>query len=109
MIRWIKAHREYMEFTRATQALRSRDFYIPMLSDAEGPALGITISKKVANAVARNRLKRRIRAWAREHSSALPTDCKMNIIARQGAAELSYSALSDQLSILERCEVFSQP
>jgi len=104
MIRWIKAHGEYMEFTRAANALRSRNFYIPILPDADGPALGITISKKVSNAVARNRLKRRIRAWAKEHSSALPKDCKMNIIARQGAAELSWSELSEQLSILERCE-----
>lgn len=108
MIRWIKAHREYMEFTRATHALKSRNFYIPVLSDTDGPALGITISKKVANAVARNRLKRRIRAWAREHSYTLPTNCKMNIIARQGAAELSYSELSDQLSILEQCELLSE-
>ncbi len=93
-----------MEFTRAHHSLRSRNFYIPVLPDAAAPALGITISKKVANAVARNKLKRRIRAWARAHSSALPTDCKMNIIARQGAAELSWAELSEQLEILEQCE-----
>ncbi len=93
-----------MEFTRAERSLRTRNFYIPCLPDTEGPAMGITISKRVSNAVKRNRLKRRIRAWATQHSAALPSDCKMNIIAKSGAAELSWPQLCEQLGVLERCE-----
>ncbi|MCK9178992.1 MAG: ribonuclease P protein component [Candidatus Cloacimonadaceae bacterium] len=104
MIRWITAHQEYMEFSRAKSSFRTRNFYIPYLPDPKGPAVGITISKKVAGAVKRNRLKRRVRAWIRANSSALPSGLKMNIIARQGAAELLWPELSAQLGILEKCE-----
>ena len=104
MIRWITAHQEYMEFIHAESSLRTRNFYIPYLQDPKGPAVGITISKKVAGAVQRNRLKRRVRAWIRAHGSILPQDLKMNIIARQGAAELSWPELSAQLGVLEKCE-----
>lgn len=101
MIRWITAHQEYMEFIGAEHSLRTRNFYIPYLPEPQGPGVGITISKRVAGAVKRNRLKRRVRAWIRAHSSILPQDLKMNIIARQGAAELSWSELSAQLGVLE--------
>jgi ribonuclease P protein component len=103
MIRWIKAHQEYMEFTRAEKALRAQYFYVPMLPDLQGPGLGITISKKVSNAVSRNRLKRRMRAWFREHQHALPTSVKMNIIARRGAAELSWQELCEHLGEMVKC------
>lgn len=93
-----------MEFRRAESSLHTRNFYIPYLPDPAGPAVGITISKKVAGAVRRNRLKRRVRAWIRAHSSVLKQDSKINIIARQGAAELSWPELSAQLGVLERCE-----
>ncbi|MCB5262759.1 MAG: ribonuclease P protein component [Candidatus Cloacimonetes bacterium] len=104
MIRWITAHQEYMEFRSAESSLHTRNFYIPYLPDLQGSAVGITISKKVAGAVQRNRLKRRVRAWVRAHSSTLPDGLKINIIARQGAAELSWPDLSAQLGVLERCD-----
>lgn len=103
MIRWIKAHQEYMEFSRAGKAIRTRYFYAPLLPDPCGPALGITISKKVSNAVSRNRLKRRMRVWFREHQNALPTSVKMNVIARRGAAELSWQELCEQLGEMIKC------
>ena len=105
MIRWIKAHQEYMEFSRAEKAIRTQFFYVPMLPDDSGPALGITISKKVSNSVSRNRLKRRMRAWFREHQQALPRSKKMNIIARRGAAGLSWQELCEHLGEMVKCMV----
>lgn len=62
--------------------------------------MGITISKKVGNAVKRNRLKRRIKAWLRGHHSHYPLGQKLNIIARKGAAELSWQELGLELQAL---------
>ncbi|HCM14825.1 MAG TPA: ribonuclease P protein component [Candidatus Cloacimonas sp.] len=103
MIRWIKAHQEYVEFSYAEKAKRTRYFYVPVLPDPQGPALGITISKKVSNAASRNRLKRRMRAWFREHQHILAPTCKMNFIARRGAADLSWQELCEHLGETIKC------
>ncbi len=100
MIRWIKAHQEYTDFTQATHSLRTAHFYAPILPSEEELALGITVSKKVANAVLRNKLKRRIKAWCRENCVRLCGHYKMNLIARRGAAQLSWQELSTQLAQL---------
>ncbi|HRX75830.1 MAG: ribonuclease P protein component [Candidatus Cloacimonetes bacterium] len=102
MIRWIKSHQEYMDFMQAAKACRTEHFYAPTLPSPEGLALGITISKKVGKAVQRNRLKRRIKAWCIMHPEDLATQGKMNLIARKGAAELSWEQLSAELCQLMR-------
>ncbi|MCB5279719.1 MAG: ribonuclease P protein component [Candidatus Cloacimonetes bacterium] len=103
MIRWIRDHQEYMEFTRAEKAIRTEYFYIPILPDSIGPALGITISNKVSNAASRNRLKRRMKAWFREHENNLPSHLKMNIIAKPGAASLNWQQLCEHLGDMMQC------
>jgi len=58
--------------------------------------IGITVSGKVGNAVTRNRLKRLIREFYRRNKELfLPVD--YNIIAKQGAARLDFSAISHEL------------
>lgn len=100
MIRWIKSHQEYTDFMQADHACRTAHFYAPILSSPEGLAVGITISKKVGSAVLRNKLKRRIKAWCRTNSSCMPPEHKMNLIARRGAAQLSWAELSEELHAL---------
>lgn len=53
-----------------------------------GPALGVTVGKKVGTAVERNRVKRRIREWFRQNRAALPQTAEVVVIARKGAAQL---------------------
>lgn len=65
--------------------------------------MGITISKKVANAVGRNRLKRRMKAWLRASAMILPENLKMNFIAQKGAADLNWQDLCDELEGLVKC------
>jgi ribonuclease P protein component len=100
MIRWIKAHQEYMDFTSAARTCRTSHFYAPILASAEGLALGITISKKVGNAVLRNKLKRRIKAWCRMNDGKLPQACRMNLIARRGSAQLAWDELATEMTAL---------
>ena len=58
--------------------------------------LGITVSRKVGNAVMRNRLKRLIREFYRLNKGLFaPVD--YNIIAKQGASRLEFSEVSQEL------------
>ena len=68
--------------------------------DDAGARLGITASKKIGNAVARNRAKRRLRAVAGEYLASygrLGHDYVL--IARYNTNTLEWSALADSLHI----------
>ncbi len=63
---------------------------------ASAARVGVTVSRKVGNAVTRNRVKRMIREFYRQNKHLFaPAD--YNIIAKQSAARLSLSELSNQL------------
>ncbi len=100
MVRWITSHANYIEFCKPDFQLRTANFYVPILGGKEGFAVGITISRKVGNAVHRNLLKRRIKAWFRLADAIFPAGYQLNLVAKKGAAELSWQDLSTQLSAL---------
>lgn len=54
------------------------------LSDSEKARLGLTISRKVGNAVLRNRIKRTVREWFRHHRLQLPP-VDFSVVARSKA------------------------
>jgi ribonuclease P protein component len=61
-------------------------------SGAEGARLGLTVSRKVGNAVKRNRVKRVLRDWFRRHRLDCPA-AAIVFVARNGAAEAPADAL----------------
>ena len=65
-----------------------------------GPALGVTVSRKVGTAVERNRVKRRIREWFRHSCAVLPAGGAIVVIARRGAAQLSSEETRRELGSL---------
>jgi ribonuclease P protein component len=58
-------------------------------SDEKRHRLGVTVSKRVGNAVIRNRVKRRIREWFRHARAGLPGQSEIVVIARRTARDLS--------------------
>jgi ribonuclease P protein component len=65
-----------------------------------GPRLGLAVSRRVGNAVARNRVKRRVREWFRRTRPSLPAESDWVVIARAGAAELDAQAVARELAEL---------
>jgi len=59
--------------------------------------LGLTISRKVGNSVLRNRLKRIIREFFRTNIHLYPDLKDYSIIARRGAALLTFSEINVEL------------
>ena len=61
---------------------------------------GITVSRRVGNAVVRNRLKRRIREYTRMHVRDVPGCWDVVVIARPKARQCSYAVVADELGEL---------
>jgi ribonuclease P protein component len=58
-------------------------------SDEKRHRLGVTVSKRVGNAVVRNHVKRCIREWFRHARAGLPGQSEIVVIARRTARDLS--------------------
>jgi ribonuclease P protein component len=70
-------------------------------TDAAGSAaprnrLGLTVSRKVGNAVVRNQIKRRIREWFRRHRNEFPKG-DLVVIARPSAGKVPPAVLRRDL------------
>ena len=65
-----------------------------------GSRLGITASRKVGNAVVRNRFKRRTREWFRRRRVDFTSDVDLVVIARRSGSRLSLEELDRRLSHL---------
>ena len=71
--------------------------------------IGISVSKKVGNAVIRNRIKRRVREVLRTHLLSLPVCKKMIIVVRPCLAEWDYHRLYAELTrLLEKAGLLSK-
>ncbi len=59
--------------------------------------VGIVVSKKVGNAVVRNKVKRRLRAFLRENEQLHPTNMKLIIIAKTEVGNAKWKKFKEDL------------
>ena len=99
---------EFLRLQRNGARFQTRHFvmYAGVLSDGDDAArsrLGVTVSRRIGNAVVRNRVKRRVREIFRKNMRAmLPAHTAVVVIARAGAGTLESAAIGDELSVAAR-------
>ncbi|MBF0359222.1 MAG: ribonuclease P protein component [Magnetococcales bacterium] len=107
------------KFTKSARILNSADYrritgpgrksvsphfllFVLVGTDGSEPRLGMTVSKKVGNAVVRNRIKRTIREFFRKNRFRLDPSFECVVIARPRAGKSSSAELTISLSKLFR-------
>jgi ribonuclease P protein component len=90
--------REFLQLSSSRRKIHTKHFII-IRSDAGVllTRIGITVSRKTGNAVARNRCKRLIREFYRRNK-ALFIASDYNVIAKPGAAQLDFQELVQELA-----------
>jgi len=92
---------DFLKLSRSGQKRQTRYFIAAMLRDESGTTrLGITVSKRVGNAVERNRIKRIVREYYRLNRDLISVKRDINIIARKYVASLSNQEVRDELGKL---------
>ena len=95
--------RDFIRAVKTGKRRTSKSFVVVITPKTDGEIeksgvkrkrLGVTVSKRVGNAVTRNRVKRRIREWFRQARGRLPNGSDIVVIARQAARDLSGSEVA---------------
>lgn len=90
---------EYRAVMKNCRAFHSAHFKLLREKAGADRKIGLTVSKKVGNAVVRNKVKRRIREFFRQSQSQTP-DARMVLIAKPGAGSISHAEATHQLGEL---------
>ena len=97
----IRKKREYSTIYQQGVRNDSRNFIIITCRNQSGLSrLGITVSKKVGNAVRRNRIKRLLREFFRLHKTQFSPSQDIVIIAKKDIPILTYQDVCKELESL---------
>jgi ribonuclease P protein component len=91
--------RKRAEFQRVQSGGRrvSCPHFVFLVAKGSGPSrLGLVVTKKIGNAVQRNRIKRVCRACFRSWKDLVPDGVDLVVIAREGAADLNQADVRDE-------------
>lgn len=99
MISVLTRRADFLAANSGTRNARSGFVLLTRPNDAKGVRFGITVTKKIGNAVVRNRMKRRFRELLR---AALPKqglpDHDHVLIGRAGGVERDFALMADELA-----------
>jgi len=95
----LRRQKDFQLTLRHGSRRQTKNFTIILRPNAlEFSRLGVTVSKKVGNAVKRNRVKRCLREFFRLHKHKLPPSHDLVIMAKRDAATLAYHEVLEELA-----------
>ena len=95
----VKKEAEFQKVFTQGKSCANKLFVVYMIEKPKQPhfRVGISVGKKIGNAVARNWVKRRIRQSLTELKPQLKQDCDFIVIARPGVAFMSTAEVKQHL------------
>lgn len=99
---YIKNRKQYLEFYKVQKKIRSNYFLVLCRKDTESSlfSIGITVTKKIGNAVTRNKIKRRIKAYMRQELKTNISGQMVNIISIKDASNIPWREFVNELDYL---------
>ncbi len=107
----VKTNEEFSKVFKNGQSVANRQFVLYKLpKEGQGPfRLGLSVSKKVGNAVTRNQVKRYIREVFRLKEDSIEKNTDYVVIARKPAASMSFTEVEQSLlHVLRKARVLKK-
>jgi ribonuclease P protein component len=97
VMRRLKKRAQFLKAARGLKAVR-RGFVLQAVPcDETEPGIGFTVTKKVGNAVVRNRIKRRLRALSAANAEKFKPNFEYVLIGRKEALHEPFNQMQDAL------------
>ena len=94
----LRTSRDYTQVWRNGRRFHTAHLLVIVCSGgAAVPRLGLSVSRKVGNAVCRNRIKRRIREFFRRRRGAIDQAVDLSIVVKTGAGAIDHASLAREL------------
>ena len=106
----VKKEKDFNAIFKEGKSFANRKFVIYRLENNEQHfRVGLSVSKKLGNAVTRNQIKRRIRHILIEHKDQLVENVDFVVIARKGVEILDYAEMEKNLlHVLKLSKIYQE-
>ncbi|OFP46151.1 ribonuclease P protein component [Streptococcus sp. HMSC067H01] len=106
----VKKEKDFNAIFKEGESFANRKFVIYRLENNEQHfRVGLSVSKKLGNAVMRNQIKRRIRHILIEHKNQLVENVDFVVIARKGVEILVYAEMEKNLlHVLKLSKIYQE-